>query len=78
MTREEIYDKVNRCETFDELADVILAISEDGRIQGRTRDFDALKMAKVCRNFKDYDFPNLLTREFGIRQQALYISYYTK
>lgn len=76
MTREEIYDKVNRCETFDELADVILAISEDGRIQGRTRDFDAIKMSEVCRNFRDH-YPNLLTREFGIRQQALYISYYT-
>jgi len=76
MNREEIYDKVNKCETLDELADVILECAdENGNIQGRTKSFNAKKMAKYCRDFK-YQLPNTLTREFSIRQQAMYIVYY--
>ena len=29
MNREEIYDKVNKCETLDELADVILECADE-------------------------------------------------
>ncbi len=76
MNREEIYDKVNKCETLDELADVILECAdENGSIQGRTRSFSAKKMAMFCRGFS-LEIANTLTREFGIRQQAMYIVYY--
>ena len=78
MNREEIYDKVNKCETLDELADVILECAdENGDIQGRTRSFSARKMAIFCRGFS-LELANTLTREFGIRQQAMYIVHYIK
>jgi hypothetical protein len=80
--RADIYDKVNQCETFGELAQVIRSLAdEDGMIQGRVKKFDAEKMAKHCEGFKllyEVGAPNALTREFGIRQQAMYINYYTK
>lgn len=77
MTELEKYQAVNACETFEELASVIESFAdEDGMIQGRTRKFSAERMAWNCRNFTIAQ-PNVLTREFGIRQQAMYISYYT-
>jgi transcription-repair coupling factor (superfamily II helicase) len=76
MNRLEIYDKVNSCEDLDQLSQVILELAdENGEIQGRTRKFSAAKMAEKCLFFKNH-IPNVLTREFGIRQQAMYILYY--
>lgn len=76
MTREQKYDAVNQCETFEELANVILSFAEsDGMIQGRAKRFNAKMMAEMCLMF-DTMPPNRLTREFGIRQQAMYISHY--
>ncbi len=76
MNRLEIYDKVNKCETLSELSDIILELAdENGEIQGRTRKFNAAKMAEKCLNFRTVS-PNTLTRKFGIRQQAMYILYY--
>ena len=76
MTREEKYDAVNKCETLVELADVILEFAdESGYIRGRRREFPAWIMASACRIFKRVH-PNSLTREFGIRQQAMYITFY--
>ena len=78
MNDLEKYEKVNKCETFEELAKTIESFADNlGYIQGRSRKFNAKKMANYCRNFSWFA-PNLLTREFGIRQQAMYISYYTK
>lgn len=78
MERIEIYDKVNACETLVELSKIILELAdEDGNIQGRTRKFNAERMADHCRNFSMFA-ANTLTREFGIRQQAMYLSYYSK
>lgn len=72
------YEAVNRCETLDELAEVILSFAdEDGNIQGRVRKFNAEMMANACRNYPEFP-KNILTREFGIRQQAMYIEYYNK
>lgn len=73
MNRLEIYDKVNQCETLQELSLIILDLADaDGMIQGRTQKFNAGKMAARCLIFKQ--LPSIyLTREFGIRQQALYI-----
>lgn len=73
MERLEVYEKVNSCSTLLELANVIRSLAdEDGLIQGRTRKFNAEKMAQMCENYKNYP-ENVLTREFGIRQQALYL-----
>lgn len=79
MTDLEKYEAVNACETLGSLAQVILSFAdENGMIQGRTRQFNAKKMADYA---KRYDVlvtiqPNVLTREFGIRQQAMYITHY--
>jgi hypothetical protein len=73
MSREEQYDAVNKCESLEELSDVIKSFAnEAGLIQGRTRTFNANNMANACIVFSK-NRPNVLTREFGIRQQAMYI-----
>lgn len=74
----EKWQAVNACETLEDLAKVIESFSdENGDIQGRNKKFSANKMALCCKNY--FDIPkNTLTREFGIRQQAIYILYYTR
>jgi hypothetical protein len=78
MTREEIYDMVNACESREELSAAILKIADaNGEIQGRTRKFNAEKMAKYALSVVSEGMqPNVLTREFGIRQQAMYLSFH--
>jgi len=80
MTDLEKFQKVNSCETVEELKDIILSFcDEEGMIQGRTRLFNGLKMASSVQAVVDNNYPaNVLTREFGIRQQALYLAYYNK
>ena len=74
-----IYDSINKAESFKELADAILLCADDcGMIQGRTRKFNAQEMADRCLQFKELQQPNLLTREYGIRQQALYLERYNR
>ena len=76
MTDLEKYEAVNKCESLEELANVIISFADiTGEIQGRKRKFDAEKMAQACRVYPDYGY-NTLTREFGIRQQAMYIDHY--
>lgn len=75
MTDLEKYEAVNASETLEELAEVITTIGEDAEIQGRTRSFNSEKMAAACKNFSNFP-PNILTRKWGIRQQAMYINYY--
>ena len=72
----EKFEQVNKCETFEELAEVILSFGDT--IQGRNKVFFTKHMASMCRMFDTLPTPNYLTREFGIRQQALYIQYYEK
>lgn len=73
--RLDVYDRVNRCENLSELSTVILDLrDEDGMIQGRARRFSAINMARFCEQFEQECNPNVLTREFGIRQQAMYIT----
>lgn len=76
----EKYQRVNKCETLKELANVIREFGGDVKmIQGRKKIFDSDKMAKACENLRvdlNTRSANILTREFGIRQQALYIAYY--
>lgn len=78
METLEMYQAVNACETYEDLANVIETYGNEHEafIHGRTIAFDANKMAENCRNFNTIPSPNLLTRRYGIRQQALYIQYY--
>lgn len=76
MTREEKYDKVNRCENLNDLANIILSFADnEGMINGRAFKWTAKEMAIRCLNFS-LDDPSQLTREFGIRQQAMYIKFF--
>lgn len=75
MTNLEKYEAVNKCETLEELADVIRSFAVDELIQGRTRKFSAEKMAKFCEDYNPTKH-NTLTRKFGIRQQAIMILFY--
>lgn len=78
MTREEKYDLVNSCETPEQLQQVIITFAdENGEIQGRDQKWNAVKMAELAGGyFKGFLPPNVITREFGLRQQAMYIKYY--
>lgn len=80
MTELEKYQRVNSCETPTDLIQTILDLtSNNGYIQGRTRAFSGLEMAEHAKQYfkRDNVRPELMTREFGIRQQAMYIKYYT-
>ena len=78
MEELEKYELINKCETDNELAQAILLLSDkEGIIKGKNKAFNAIKMAENCHSVIKRGFPpNLLTREFGIRQQALYLKYY--
>ena len=51
MTELEKYEAVNKSSTLKELADVLRSFAIDGMIQGRTRKFDAEKMAEHCESY---------------------------
>ncbi len=82
LIEEEVsrYRRVNACESIKDLEETILSFAdEDGMIQGRTRKFNAEQMSKNVWFVVNEQMPaNVLTREFGIRQQALYLAYYNK
>jgi len=66
----ETYRAVNKCETHEELAQIIESLTdENNMIQGRTRTLNGKLMAAACRNWRKTNKPNSLTREYGIRQQ---------
>jgi len=75
MTELQKWQAVNRCENGKALHDLIIQFAdEDGMIQGRERKFSATQMAHHVHDVMQNEYPNnLLTREFGIRQQALYL-----
>lgn len=71
------FEMVNNTETSSELADVILKIGErcNGMIPGRSQDFYAEKHATYVKGVVDGSYPaNCLTRNFGIRQQAVFFN----
>jgi hypothetical protein len=81
MTDLEKFQLVNSCETAEDLVSAIKQIAdpETGKIQGRVKEFSAKKMAGYVILVVNQELPaELLTREFGIRQQALYLRYYIK
>lgn len=78
MDKLDAYERVNQTETLEELANVIESLADGtGFIQGRTQEFDAGKMAYYCRMFRNV-YPQYLTRNYGIRQQAMMLAYQEK
>jgi len=78
MTDLEKFQLINACETAEELTHAVrrLADPETGKIKGRVKEFDSQRMAGYVTFVVNEGAPaNLLTREFGIRQQALYLRY---
>ena len=70
------YEDVNKCETLEELSLVILSLANSkGLIEGRNKNFVASVMSDICKNYCVAQH-NMLTREYGIRQQAIYILFY--
>jgi hypothetical protein len=80
MTELQKWQAVNQCETQSQLADLISKFADsEGMIQGRERKFDASKMIIGLSYFMIDEMPaNVLTREFGIRQQAIYLKTFNK
>lgn len=79
MTELEKYQLVNRCQTIESLENAIMTIGSEnnGMIHGRTRIFSAKIMSSYVRGAVSLVLPaNLLTRNYGIRQQALYLSFF--
>lgn len=77
MTDLERYELVNMCESLGELSNAVMIISDsNNEIRGRNQTFKADVVARNCRDFSAVH-PELLTRSFGIRQQAMYINHYT-
>jgi len=80
MAELEKWQLVNQCETQAQLSDVITKFADpEGMIQGRQRKFDAGKMIIGLNYFMTDEMPaNVLTREYGIRQQAIYLKTFNK
>jgi hypothetical protein len=80
MTELQKWQAVNQCETQSQLADLISKFADsEGMIHGRERKFDASKMIIGLSYFMIDEMPaNVLTREFGIRQQAIYLRTFNK
>jgi len=78
MTDLDRFKLVNRCEDLEQLAAAIIIIADGfNNIQGRLRTFNARLMAENCLHF-DLSNTNVLTRSFGIRQQAIYIKIFSE
>lgn len=81
MTDLEKYNRVNSCETIEELCECIRKFSTNkGAISGRTRVFMSESMVKNAIEYYDDNTnqvpPNGVTRVFGLRQQLMYLKYY--
>jgi len=90
MTDQEkllTFQIINDCETFDQLKFAVkcIALKNNGVIKGKTKDYTVEKMLRniesVRKAFNDkkpgmWFYYRTLTREFGIRQQAIYLHTY--
>ena len=69
------YETVNKCETIQELAQAIMSFAnEEGMIQGKSREFNASKMADACLTINQHQQWNTVTRNWGIRQQLIMLT----
>jgi hypothetical protein len=78
MTELETWQLVNQAETQEQLAVIINKLADvEGMIQGRVKKHNASQMIIGLNLFmKDQIASNILTREFGIRQQAIYLKHF--
>ncbi len=76
------WEKVNQSETIDQFYDVLLELSENGIIQGRTRSFSVNTMISQAKQYYDDPHnsinPRGVTREYGLRQQLMYLKFYKR
>ena len=78
MTDLEKYEAVNKAESYEEFEKVLLSFAVHGIIKGRTKDFNVHKMlegAYAFYNDKMWGDPRTVTREYGLRQQLMYLKY---
>lgn len=75
MTELQKWQAVNQCESGKALHDLIIQFADnEGMIHGREKQFSATQMAHHVHDVIQNGYPdNLLTREYGIRQQAVYL-----
>jgi hypothetical protein len=84
MEELEKFELVNKCETFDQLADAIEKIgyeTQGGKwITGRSRPFTVsnqlFALERIRENPKEIGYYRGLTRSYGLRQQAIYLIIY--
>ena len=78
MTELEKYRLVNSCENLEALELVIMSFAdEEGMIEGRTKRFNARNMIMGLKEYISGEFPaRVITRNWGLRQQAMYLKYY--
>lgn len=78
MSDIEIWKQVNSCETVEEL-EIVLKANFGDLIQGRTRQWSRDQQIKYIRQVVNDEIdPSFLTRNYGIRQQAIYIKLHGK
>ena len=91
MSREECYDLINGTETFEELKKAILkmgvvvsrnpALNDSKHAYGRDAEKWVRAVEYIERNL-ELNFHeimwNMLTRTYGIRQQAMYLFHYSR
>jgi len=80
MSDLEKYEAVNKCETFEEFEKVLLSFADETRlIKGRTNNFNVDHMLQGAKDYYNnalYGTPRSVTREYGLRQQLMYLKYY--
>jgi len=83
------WELINSSETIESLQEAILKIGTEnnGFIKGRSKEWDAELQVMYVKYVVEDSYPlieqkiigpNLLTRSYGIRQQALYLKHYSK
>jgi hypothetical protein len=77
MTELEKYETINKTETVEELENAVETIWSSDYIDGMTRKFDKKKMKGYIKGIVDgsIEQANVLTRKYGLRQQALYLKW---
>lgn len=77
MTELEKYETINKTETVEELENAVDLVWPSDYIDGMTRKFDKEKMKGYIKGIVDSSIEqaNVLTRKYGLRQQALYLKW---
>lgn len=78
--RVELYEKfykVSRAGSLDELADIVKTFEVNGKLVTEKHEFDMNRHVKKIRNYTmSFREHNKITREYGIRAQAMMIVFY--